>query len=109
MFLLYSFYLFVKFSSRFLVSAFIFGMPTYLPSFSEFSIFLNLVRDFPWVFRIFSLRFVVWCCAPRCLLYYVTEFSNSLFDVFRCFERDVEFKMLPSLFGCRAVLASYVY
>jgi hypothetical protein len=48
-------------------------MPTHLPSFSEFSCFLNLVLDFPWVFRIFNLRFVVWCCAASCLLYYVRD------------------------------------
>jgi hypothetical protein len=40
----------------------------------SFCVFLELVLDFQWVFRIFSLRFVVCCCAQSrllCLVIYV--------------------------------------
>jgi hypothetical protein len=68
-----------------------FRRPIHLPFSSYFLFFLNLFLDFPWVFQIYSLRSIVWCCASSCLLclYYFIELCNSLFDFFLYFERDV--------------------
>jgi hypothetical protein len=65
---------------------FIFRMSTHLPSWFEFSFFLDVALAFPWIsgYLAWDLSFGVSLQAP--FLYYVIESCNSLFDFFRCFE-----------------------
>jgi hypothetical protein len=83
---------------------FIFGVLPHLLFSSEFSFFPNLLRDFPWVFRIFRLRFVV-CVALQAV--YIT-LVNSAIDSSMSFAdlRGTLSRSFPSIWVVNAVYLS---